>query len=249
MSEEVLLKVINKFYNKHNESIKECNISYEREKLGDMFSDIFLKRLFQGFSFEDYFFILKKELENGKYTNINEIYNLLKDYFLFSEDDFIYRKKLKVDAYCTANFEQLVYPMIKKDIFERFENKSFEESNPNYDENLFEIYKLISNYFDLSCLLNYLYCNDFCFKEGWDGLISTGDFVLDILEKSRITSNDYLISLIDYKCEIFTEIMNEIKNNELKEEMLERIINLKSLEVNKIKNKRYGNVPIINLVK
>ena len=113
------------------------------------------------------------------------------------------------------------------------------------------MYNLISIYLDFSALLNFLYYNNFCFIEGWEGLCSTDSLnsVLDLMEKSKITSNDYLKALINYKCDEFIKIMNEVKNDELRSIVLNKINALRDEKISQVEKNLEGNIPIIDLIK
>lgn len=251
MANKTLKRELKIIYNKQVSFIKKSNIEYEREELGKKFDDSFYKKLFIGFSFEDYFSLFKIYLREEECINVDRIFEILKDCFFFSENDFVYRKKLKVDAYCTTPLVQLISPILQNDLCEHFGNASFNENHPEYDENKVELYNLISIYLDFSALLNFLYYNNFCFIEGWEGLCSTDSLnsVLDLMEKSKITSNDYLKALINYKCDEFIKIMNEVKNDELRSIVLNKINALRDEKISQVEKNLEGNIPIIDLIK
>lgn len=69
------------------------------------------------------------------------------------------------------------------------------------------------------------------------------------MEKSKITSNDYLKALINYKCDEFIKIMNEVKNDELRSIVLNKINALRDEKISQVEKNLEGNIPIIDLIK
>ena len=84
MANETLKRELKIIYNKQVSFIKKSNIEYEREELGKKFDDSFYKKLFIGFSFEDYFSLFKIYLREEECINVDRIFEILKDCFFFS---------------------------------------------------------------------------------------------------------------------------------------------------------------------
>lgn len=187
--------------------------------------------------------MLTEEIKKGNIL----CFDLL-NYLLFSQDDSLFKKKLKVDAY-SFPLENLVFPLLEEDALNSFQKVSFSKEHPNIDENIGEIYNLVSVYLDFSALLNYLYCNEFKFVEGWEGICSSESLngIILILERTKITENDYMKALLNYKFSIIYNFINLIDDDKKKNDYLEKTKEFKNSELLKIDNNK-GNIPLVDLM-
>lgn len=79
-------EVVKNMYDKTVLYIKKKNIESERKYFAENASDIPLSEILDGASYEDHFIEFKNIVKYGNNNEINQIFLLLKDYFLFSKD-------------------------------------------------------------------------------------------------------------------------------------------------------------------
>ena len=221
-------KIVKNMYNNHVTSIRNKNIELEREFFSAD-SSIPISEIMQGASFDDHFTIYKMAVKNGDENEISQIFMILKEYFLFSYGhDMIFKRKLEADMFISVPIDDLIYPKLLENVKEKYNDISVMQENPNFKDNIDDINGLIFTYMDLQSLLYLLYCNDFQFPNGWEDLyITTHENIIAILNKSGMTIGDFLHALIDFKCNIMTEILSEIEDSKLKTDYLKKVETLK----------------------
>lgn len=240
-----LNKVIRNLYDNKVTFIRNKNIELERAYFTRS-HNIPMGEIMQGSSFEDHFASYKEMVKKGNEDEISLIFTLLQEYFLFSYGhDMMFKKKLEADIFTSIPIENLIYPKLKSTIKENYNDLSVMKENPNFESNMEEIDKIVYTFLELQSLLYLLYCNEFQFPNGWQKICpDTFEDILDILNKSKMTIGDFLHSLIDFKCQIMTEILDEIGNSELRKEYLKKVEELQENQHKKTKTFAHINLPI-----
>lgn len=238
--------VLKNIYDSRVASIKKINIELEREYFTQNSSNIPLNEIMQGASYEDHFTSFKNVVKNGTDNEINQIFMLLQEYFLFSYGhDMMFKKKLEADIFTSIPMEDFIYPKLSKAVKEKYNDLSVMEENPNFSTNIKEIDRLVFTYTEMQSLLYLLYYNDFQFPNGWEELCpDTHEEILNILNNSGITIGDFLHALIDFKCKAMNEIFNEINNLQLRKTYLEKTETLRKEKHEETKNFAHINLPI-----
>ena len=119
------------------------------------------------------------------------------------------------------------------------------KENPNFNTNMEGIDRLVSTYTEMQSLLYLLYCNDFQFPNGWEGICpDTHEEILNILKTSGITIGDFLHALIDFKCKTMSEIFSEISDSQLKRTYLEKVEILREEKHEETKDFAHVTLPI-----
>lgn len=219
-----LSELLKKMYTNEVANIKLINRELERQFFS-IPGNAPLIEIMQGASFEDNFNHYKKEIKNASKEEIEQIFMLLKEYFLFSYGhDMMFKKKLEADLFTSAPIDDFLYPKLERAVREKYNDISIMRENPNFKRNIDGISEILKEHFDAQSLLYALYWNDFQFPRGWEK-ISEGNSqnIIDILNKSGITIGEFLHALIDDKCKIIKEILNEIADPVLRKQFLEEL--------------------------
>lgn len=238
--------VVRNIYNSRVAFIRNRNIELEREYFTENSAKIPMSELMQQTSFEDHFTYFKAVVKNNNEEEINNIFMLLRDYFLFSYGhDMMFKNKLEADVFTSVPIEELIYPKLLKAVKESYNDISIMPENPNADDNIDNIDKLVITYIELNSLLYLLYWNDFQFPNGWEELYpNIHKNIINILNESGMTIGDFLHALIDFKCKIMTEILSEIEDTTLRENYLKQVETLKEEEHAKTKKFTHVGLPI-----
>lgn len=239
-------EVVKNMYDKTVLYIKKKNIESERKYFAENASDIPLIEILDGASYEDHFIEFKNIVKYGNNNEINQIFLLLKDYFLFSKGhDMMFKKKLEADGFFTVPIDNFIYPKLLNEIKSKYNDISIMKENPNSKENIFAIDYLIRVYVELQELLYILYCDDFQFPDNWEKLFSHCDKkIIKILNDYKITIGDFLHDLIDFKCNIMNEIFSEIKDSKLRIKYLTKVDELRKNKHEETLTFSYTNLPI-----
>lgn len=216
-------KVINIIYEGQVSDIREKNIELERENFTILKSLISTNNPNQDTSYEDYIAYLKAAISYAHEFGISQTYTILKDCFFFSAHDIIFRKKLEADIFTSVPMDDFIYPKIKYAVKQKYSDVSIMTENPNYDDNMQGISKIIHTYIELNSLLYLLYCNDFHFPECWEKLYPEHEEIINILDNFEITIGDFLHALINDKCKIMEEILSNISDPEIRNAYLNEL--------------------------
>lgn len=239
--------VVKNMYDARVSFIREKNIELEREYFTEKSSSLPLGEIVKGTSYEELFESCKETVRTASKNDLDTSFMMLREYFLFSYGhDYMFRKKLEADIFNSVPIDELIYPMLLKDIKSSYNDISVMRENPNLKQNLETIDKKIYTYTELQSLLFLLYWNDFMFPDNWEGLVpDTYQDIIVILEKSGMTIGDFLHALIDYKCNIMKDIFNEIENSQLKNEYLKQVEDLRGEKHEETNSFTHLKLPII----
>lgn len=220
-----LEEVIRKMYDSRVEYIKDRNIKLEREYFSKNRYNIPVGEILADTSYEEQFEYYKEAIENGTDDEIEEIFELLEAYFLFSSGhDMMFKKKLEADIFLAPPIKSLIYPMLEEKVKESYNDVSVMRKNPNLDKNLKEIDKIVYTYMELQSLLYLLYCNDFQFGDGMEGLFpNIYEEIINTLDESNMTIGEFLHALVDHKCEMMSDVLSNINSTENKEKYLKEL--------------------------
>lgn len=238
--------VVRNMYNNRVAFIRNKNIELEREYFTANSNRIPMSEIMQGASFEDHFASYKTVVKNGNENEISQVFMLLQEYFLFSYGhDMMFKKKLEADIFTSVPIEDLIYPRLLEAVKENYNDISVMQENPNLKANMEGIDRLVFTYTELQSLLYLLYCNDFQFPNGWEGLCpDTHEDIIGILDKSGMTIGDFLHALIDFKCKTMTEILSEIGDSKLRADYLKEVETLKKEKHAETKTFTYVGLPV-----
>ena len=241
-----LNNVLKNMYDNRVSFIRGKNIELEREYFTQNGNRIPMSEIMQGASYEDHFMSFKYAVKNGTDNEIGQIFMLLQEYFLFSYGhDMMFKKKLEADIFTSIPMEDFIYPKLDEAIKEKYNDLSVMRENPNFNANMEGIDRLVFTYTEMQSLLYLLYCNDFQFPNGWEGICpDTHEEVLNILNNSGMTIGDFLHALIDFKCKTMSEIFSEIGNLQLRKAYLEKVEILREEKHGETKEFAHVNLPI-----
>lgn len=241
-----LNNVLKNMYNSRVSFIRTKNIELEREYFTKNSARIPMSEIMQGASYEDHFMSFKDAMKNGTPNEISQIFMLLQEYFLFSYGhDMMFKMKLEADIFTSIPMEEFIYPKLIEAVKERYNDISVMRENPNFNANMEGIDRLVFTFTEMQSLLYLLYCNDFQFPNGWEGICpDTHEDVLNILNNSGMTIGDFLHALIDFKCKIMCEIFNEITNKQLRKSYLEKVETLRDEKHTETKDFAHVTLPI-----
>ena len=222
-----LNEVLDNMYYNTTSFIKEKNNELERDYFRDH-NNAPLGEIMQGKGFEDNFERYKTIIRNASPETVDEMFVLLREYFLFSYGhDLMYKRKLEADLFTTAPIT-LIHSKLVEAVKEKYNDISVMEENPNFDKNIQGLGNIIDTFVDMQTVLHILYCSDFQFPNGWERMCHTDSKeVIEQLKKSGITIGDYLNALIDDKCDIIKEILNEIQDKDLRNTYLKELEELR----------------------
>lgn len=239
-----LNEVIRSMYSNRVAYIQAKNIELEREYFST--HDIPMSEIMQEASFEDHFQSFKKVVKNGKEEEIEQVFILLRDYFLFSYGhDMMFKKKLEADIFTSTPMEDFIYPRLVEAVKEKYNDISVMEENPNRNKNMEGIDRIIYTYTEVQSLLYLLYWSDFQFPDGWEGIcLDTHEEVIAILKSSGMTIGDFLQALIAWKCQIMNEILKEIDNPTVRQVYLKKVADLKGEKEEETKTFTHVDLPI-----
>ncbi len=229
MENKSLDQVIKFIYDDQVNRIRQKNNELEREYFTIHKDTIFFGEILDGLSYDDYLVQLKAVMQQGNPYPIESAWGILQDYLFFSMGhDMIFKKKLQADIFTTVPLENLIYPRLVEDIKEKYNDVSVMRNNPNCDENFRKIAEIIYTYMEMSSLLYLLYCNDFQFPQHWQQVCpTTHEEVLKRLQQSDITIGKFRHALVENKCTLIKEVIEEIKNSELKQQYQARLNQLR----------------------
>ena len=147
--------VVKELYNNRIMFIRDKNIELERQ----YFSKDKLGFLTNGLSFSDNFTHMIKVLKDQDIneSKVDNIFLALQEVFLFSKGhDMMFKKKLEADIFVSVPIDELIYPLLVKNVKEKYNDVSVMKENPNYDRNIKDINRLTNIYTDLQSLLYFL---------------------------------------------------------------------------------------------
>lgn len=221
---------VESIYKKMVSRIAKINIYLERNYFQENRDILPMQEILIGSSYEDVFQEFKRIVKKENENDIELVFTLLQEYFLFSYGhDMTFKHKIMANRFNPIPIKDLIYPRLLAAVKEKFNDVSIMPENPNYEKNLKSIEEIMQKYMDASSLLFLLYHNDFQFPDNWRQLCPDySEEVLEILKKSNLTIGDFLHALIDYKCNIINEILNEIQDITLRNKYLEKLNGLSS---------------------
>ena len=237
--------VLRNIYDDEVAFIRKTNIELEREHFST--HNIPLGEIMQGASYEDHFRDYKRAIKSESEHGIEQMFMILREYFLFSNGyDMMFKKKLEADLFTSVPMEDLLYPMLEAAVKEKYNDISVMRENPNVEKNIKGIAKIVDRYMDMQSLLYLLYCSDFQFQNGWEGICreDTAKDVLEALKSSGMTIGDFLHALIDDKCKIIGEILSEITDPALRKKYLEKLEELRNEKQEETKEFAHVDLPI-----
>lgn len=222
-------EALRNMYDNEVSFIREKNIELEREYFSTP-GNTPLEEIMQGASYEDNFTVYKREIKTGDKEDAENIFMLLREYFLFSYGhDMMFKKKLEADLFTTTPMEDFLYPKLEEAVKAKYNDISVMEQNPNFGKNIEGISRILETYMDMQSTLYLIYCSDFQFPRGWEKMCTgSAQDVIEALNKSNITIGDFLHALIDDKCKTIKEILNEIDDPQLRKEYLQKLEELRS---------------------
>ena len=246
MKNKTLDQVIKSIYDDQVNIIRQKNNELEREYFTIHKNTIPFGDMLDGLSYDDYLAQLKAVVQQGNPHQIESVWGILQDYLFFSVGhDMIFKKKLYADIFTTVPLENLIYPRLVEDIKGKYNDVSVMRDNPNCNENLKKIAETIYVYTEISSLLYYLYCNDFQFSDYWKQICpTTHEEVLKRLQQSDITIGEFHHALVENKCTLIKEVVEEIKNSELKHQYQEKLNRLRLEKHQEVEERLDRNLPI-----
>lgn len=238
-------KVLKNMYDNRVSFIRDKNMELEREYFTKN-NHIPMSEIMQGASYEDHFMYFKAKAQYATDFELNQIFMLLQDYFLFSlGHDMMFKKKLEADIFTSIPIEELIYPRLTEAVKEKYNDLSVMQENPNFMENMKGIDRLVFIYTEMQSLLYLLYCSEFQFSDGWERMYpDIHNEILENLNNSGMTIGDFLHALIDFKCKIMRDIFSEINNPQLKITYLEKVEDLKNEKHEETKTFAHVDLPI-----
>lgn len=242
MESLTLDEIIRREYDCRVSYIKSKNIELERE----YFSEVPIGEIIQGASFNDAFESFKETVKSNNEDDISTIFMLLQECFLFTAGhDLMFKKKLKADCFTSVPMDDFIYPKLVKTVKEKYNDVSVMKENVNQEKNIKDIERIVYTFTEMQALLNLLYCQDFQFPIGWEGLFpEIHEEIIDLLKKFGITIGDFLHALIDSKCKTMTELLSEITNPQLRKTYLEKVEKLKEEKHKKTQTFALVDLPI-----
>lgn len=209
--------------------ITSKNMELEREYFSSYRNNVPLREIMQNASYEDHVYNYKEAFKDANEEDLQGMMTILEEYFFFSNGhDMMYKMKLEADMYVTPFMDDFILPLLSVQVKKRFDDDSVSGNNPNAEANTDEVNKIVNMFIDLQSLLNLLYCNDFQFPRGWQGISSENhQQIIEILDESEVTIGDFLHALVDYKCGILLDIVLQIGDTKLKEEYVRHVDELR----------------------
>lgn len=237
--------VLKNIYDARVSYIRHKNIELEREYFTQNSAFIPMSEIMQGASYEDHFMNFKSEVKEANTAELDQIFTLLQEYFLFSAGhDMMFKKKLEADVFTSVPLD-FIFHKYSLAVRGKYNDVSVMKENPNHDANINGIDNLAYTYTEVASLLYLLYCNDFSFPNNWEGLCpDTHEEVLTILKESGMTIGDFLHALIDFKCQRMIDIFSEIANPTLKKTYLDKVLELKKQKHKETDGFAHVNLPI-----
>lgn len=223
-----LNEVLRKIYDERTEFVRSKNVELERKYFTKNSERIPMGEIMIGSSYEDHFVRFKEIAKNGNANELEKMFKLIRDYFLFSNGhDMMFKKKLEADLFTSVPIDELIYPMLSEAVNDRYNDVSVMKENPNRDTNIECIDRLVSDYIDVQSILYLIYCNDFIFPDYWKLHPDAHEKVLNILNNSGMTIGDFLRALTNFKCNKMEEIFGMVEDPELRNHYLSEVESLK----------------------
>lgn len=240
-----LNEALRNMYNNEIAFIKETNNELEREFFSNE-NNVPLGEINRGLSFEDNFEEFKQSIKHANEDKIEEIFLLLREYFLFSYGhDLMFKKKLEADLFTSAPMEDFLYPKLEEAVRGKYNDVSVMQENPNFEKNIYGISKILRSYIDMQSLLYLLYWNDFQFPNGWEGLCEDDpQVIIDALNNANVTIGDFLKALIDEKCRIMKKVLDEIEDKKLRAKYLKQLEELKEEKKKEVEGFAHSDLPV-----
>lgn len=237
-----LNETIKNIYDNRVSYLRSKNIELEREEFSK--NQIPLGEIMQGLSYDEHFYDYKRAVKDIPDYEIEQMFTVLQDYFLFSYGhDLMFKNKLKADLFNSVPIDNLIYPRLENAVKTRFNDISVMRENPNFEFNVTEINRLAYVHTEAQGLIYLLYCFDFQFPQGWEGFCpDIKDEVLEIL--NTMTIGEFLHALIDFKCQTMTDIFKEISDPKLREKYLNKVEKLKQEKHEETKTFGHVHLPI-----
>lgn len=126
----------------------------------------------------------------------------------------MFKMKLEANMFNSVPIEEFIYPILSEAVKEKYNDTSVMKENPNLKTNLERIDNLVFTCTELQSLLFFLYWNDF------------------------------LHELIDFKCKIMSEILNEISDPKLRTVYLKKVETLREEKHEETNIFTYVRLPI-----
>lgn len=238
MTEGNLDKIIKKIYQQKVEWIKEKNRKLESEYFDKQKNLPYADSLYEEGGYEGVFNELKQLSENSKFTEY--IFEIMKTLLFSPAYDYMFKQKLKADIFVSEPVHSFIYPMYEQKVKQNYNEVSVMKENPNLEKNLGTIEKEANIYMEVSSLLYLLYSSDFMFPEGWENLYpGTNQALLQILKTSNRTIGEFLEELVNFKCDLFLQILNQNSK-----EYLQKVEKLRIQKQKEVKEYALVNFPL-----
>lgn len=244
MSTKIIDEYVERIYDFKTKDLEENNDAFERDYFGRNYYRIPNGDLLKGLSFNDNLRIYKEVARDCSLDDLNTIFESLRDFFFFSAgNDMIYREKLKADSYRDVPIKDFILPIIQADAHNKY--TCDEGFHPARRTVINTIDSIVNNGIIMSTFLYFLYCDDFIPRAGMKRLFpSSYNRVIEKLSNLPITIGDYLRALVDFKCEKIKSVFEEVSNKELKNEMMQKIEELRQTKYDEIKELYNSNLQI-----
>lgn len=235
---------IEELYNKRIDFIKIRNNELERNYFLQQSNEYPLSNVLNGKSFLDNYLLFKESLKRNDIVDSERVFCILEELFLFT-NDYMYATKDDINSYNSISIKDYIYPKMVEDIKERYNDVSIMPENPMYQQNIFNIKHIIFVYTELQSLLDLLYRHNFILLDKWEELFDGDeDELLEKIEDSDTIIKNYLMNLINYKCDIMEEIFKGISDEDIRNEYLNKIKQVRDKKLDSTDDHSSNSLPV-----
>lgn len=226
--------------------IRNKNVEAEREFFNNPNPSNPVIEMMCGKSYEENFNEAARTVEKGNEYAINQVFAILQEIFLFSAGhDMMFKTKLKADIYMSNPIDSLIYPRLERAVKARYNDISVIHENPNREANIQGIQRLVHLFMELQSLLYLVYCHEYQFPSGWEGLFPGMDEeILTILKEDRMTIGEFETALIEEKCSTMKSILINIKDPNLRRKFLQKAEDLKKQKLEETSTFTHIHLPV-----
>lgn len=241
----MLEAIIKEIYDTNVEVIKAENNEREMPKMGLILSQI-LGCTNVPTCYAKEMASMKEKAKSATPYELDSMLAILESVFYFSYGhDMAYKKKIEADCFMHEPIDSIIMPEIQREVKKLFNDVSVMIENPDREENLKIIEKIISKHIDFNSLLFLLYVNDWQFHKHWRKLYPNTASELDVMiENSTITIGDFLNALVDYKIAAIRDVVTEIQDSKLRTQYLAKIGMLAIEQKAKIDDFTHTHLPV-----
>lgn len=226
--------------------IRDKNVEAEREFFSNPNPLNPVIEMMCGKSYEENFNEAARTVEKGNEYKINQAFVILQEVFLFSAGhDMMFKTKLKADIYMSEPIDSLIYPRLESTVKKRYNDISVIPENPNRETNIQDIQRFVHLFMELQSLLYLVYCHEYQFPSGWEGLFPGMDEeILAILKEDGMTIGELETALIEEKCSTMKSILIHIKDSNMRRKFLQKVDDLKKQKLEDVKTFPSFNLPV-----